>query len=53
MEPKRQLASSHVMAYFSQDAEIHVIVDASPVGLRAILSQEQSDEMHKPVYYAS
>ena len=41
------------MAYFSQDAETHVIVDASPVGLGAILSQKQSDGTHKPVYYAS
>ena len=53
VELKRQLASSHVMAYFKQDAETHVVVDASPVGLGAILSQKQSDGTHKPVYYAS
>lgn len=50
---KRQLASSHVMAYFKQDAETHVVVDISPVGLGAILSQRQNDGTHKPVYYAS
>uniref|UniRef100_A0A671TFE1 Gypsy retrotransposon integrase-like protein 1 n=1 Tax=Sparus aurata TaxID=8175 RepID=A0A671TFE1_SPAAU len=53
VELKRQLASSHVMAYFKQDAETHVVVDASPVGLGAILSQKQGDGTHKPVYYAS
>jgi hypothetical protein len=41
VELKKQLANSHVMAYFSQDAETHVIVDASPVGLGEILSQKQ------------
>lgn len=50
VELKRQLASSQAMAYFKQDAETHVVVDASPVGLRAILSQKQSDGTHKPVY---
>ena len=31
----------------------HVIVDASPVGLGAILSQKQKDGSHRPVYFAS
>ncbi|XP_059209654.1 uncharacterized protein K02A2.6 [Centropristis striata] len=53
LELKRQLASSHVMAYSKQDAETHVVVDASPVGLGAILSQKQNDGAYKPVYYAS
>ena len=41
------------MAYFKQDAETHLVVDASPVRLGAILSQKESDGTHKPVYYAS
>ena len=41
------------MAYFNQDAETHVIIDASPVGLGAIMSQKQADGAHKTVYYAS
>uniref|UniRef100_A0A3P9MCB8 Gypsy retrotransposon integrase-like protein 1 n=1 Tax=Oryzias latipes TaxID=8090 RepID=A0A3P9MCB8_ORYLA len=53
VELKRQLTSSHVMAYFRQEAETHVIVDASPVGLGAILSQQQRDGTFRPVYYAS
>lgn len=40
------------MAYFKQDAETHVIDDASPVGLGAILSQKQSDGTQKSVYSA-
>ena len=41
------------MADLNQDAETHVIVDASPVRLGAILSQKQKDGSHRPVYYAS
>lgn len=41
------------MAYFNQDTETPVIVDASSLGLGAIMSQKQSDRTHKPVYYAS
>lgn len=53
MSLKRQLVSSHAIAYFNEDAETHAIVDASPVGLGAILSHKQSDGTHKPVYYGS
>ncbi|CAC5405119.1 unnamed protein product [Mytilus coruscus] len=35
------------------NAETHVIVDASPVGLGAILSQKQSDGNFRPVTFAS
>ncbi|VDI82386.1 Hypothetical predicted protein [Mytilus galloprovincialis] len=35
------------------NAETHVIVDASPVGLGAILSQKQSDWNFRPVTFAS
>ncbi len=50
---KVALASSQTMAYYSQEADTQVIVDASPVGLGAILTQAQADGAYKPVYYAS
>jgi len=50
---KRRLASTEVMAYFSTEAETRIIVDASPVGLGAILTQQQQDGSYQPVIYAS
>lgn len=50
---KLALASSQTMAYYSQEADTQVIVDASPVGLGVILTQAQADGAYKPVYYAS
>ena len=41
------------MAYFDLNAKTRVIVDASPVGLGAILTQQQKDGNHKLVIYAS
>lgn len=40
---KVALASSQTMAYYNQKADTQVIVDASPVGLGAILTQAQAD----------
>lgn len=37
---KTALTSSHVMSYFSPQKKTQVLVDASPVGLGAILTQE-------------
>ena len=48
------LATSPCMAYFDKDKETSVVVDASPVGISAILSQNtlgQND--HKIISYAS
>ena len=53
MTNKNALASSNNMAYFNEDPETQVIVDSSPVGLGAILSQKQKDGSHRPVYYTS
>ncbi|CAC5397219.1 unnamed protein product [Mytilus coruscus] len=52
-ELKRLLASAKTLAYYNSNAETHVIVDASPVGLGAILSQKQSDGNFRPVTFAS
>ena len=41
------------MAYYQPKAEKKVIVDVSPVGLEAILTQRQEDGTFKPVAYAS
>ncbi|XP_064651664.1 uncharacterized protein K02A2.6-like [Lineus longissimus] len=50
---KSKLTSSPVMAYFKQGARTRVVTDASPVGLGAILEQQQHDGSFKPVHYAS
>ena len=50
---KQALVSAGTMAYFDLNAKTRVFVDASPVGLGAILTQQQKDGNHKPVIYAS
>lgn len=50
---KKQLTDAETMAYFDVKARTKVIVDGSPVGLGAILSQQQGDGCFKPVMYAS
>ena len=50
---KELLASAKTLAYYDKEAETQVIVDASPVGLGAILSQRQRDGNFRPVSYAS
>ena len=52
-ELKLLLASAKTLAYYNKDDETQVIVDASPVGLGAILSQRQNDGFFRPVLYAS
>ena len=52
-ELKKRLTCSTSMAYFNPVAYTQVIVDASPVGLGAILVQKQGDGCFKPVIYAS
>ena len=41
------------MAYYIPDAETKIIVDASPIGLGAILSQKQKIGEFRLVVYAS
>ncbi len=50
---KKLLVNSKVMAYYNVDAEIRLIVDASPVGLGAIFTQKQQDGSYRPVSYAN
>lgn len=41
------------MAYFAKDAKTRLVTDASPVGLGAVLEQQQEDGSYRPVHYAS
>jgi len=52
-EIKTALAKKPVLAYFNVKLPITLVVDASPVGLGAILLQQQHDGQQKPVAYAS
>lgn len=38
---KNELSSETVMTYFNPSLQIDILVDASPVGLEAIISQNQ------------
>ena len=49
---KSQLVSAQSLAYFDKDARTMVIADASPVGLVAVLVQEQNGE-ERVISYAS
>lgn len=50
---KTCLASEQVLAHFNPDANIILTVDASPVGLSAILSQAEPDRGERPISFAS
>ena len=50
---KKLVTSSEVVAHFNPELDTSIIVDASKVGLGAILVQTQKDNVIKPVYYAS
>ncbi|XP_048774395.2 uncharacterized protein K02A2.6-like [Ostrea edulis] len=50
---KKALASAEALAYYNPKAETRIIVDASPVGLGAILAQKQPDGLFKPIAYSS
>ena len=41
------------MAFYKPDVEARVIVDASPVGVGAILADKQDDGGWRPVSYGS
>ncbi|CAB3987669.1 Transposon Tf2-9 poly, partial [Paramuricea clavata] len=49
---KSQLTNAESLAYFDKDAKTKIIADASPVGLGAVLIQEQDGE-DRVVSYAS
>jgi len=50
---KQSLISAEVMSYYNQNAETNIIVDASPYGLGAILTQKQISGEFRPVAYGS
>ena len=52
-ELKKRLCGAEVLAYYRPHAETKLIVDASPVGLGAILTQMQEDGEYRPVSYSS
>ena len=49
---KEQIASAPVLAYFDKEARTQIIADASPVGLGAVLVQQENGE-RRAVCYAS
>ena len=44
-ELKKRLASAEILGYFDKNAQTKVIADASPVGLGAVLVQQQGEEL--------
>ncbi|MCG7869746.1 MAG: hypothetical protein JAY74_25675 [Candidatus Thiodiazotropha taylori] len=50
---KTSITSTDVMAYYNENAETSLLVDGSPFGLGAILTQKQPDGSFRPVAYAS
>ena len=50
---KASLTSDEVMEYYNPSAETVVIVDGSPVGVGAILTQKQDDASFCPVAYGN
>ena len=50
---KEKISAALVMAFYNPKAETELTVDASPVGLGAILTQQQTDGSYKPVAYGS
>ena len=51
-ELKKRLSSAETLGYFDKNAPTKVIADASPVGLGAVLVQEQEEEL-QVISYAS
>ena len=51
--PKEMLLSTETLAYFDPKASTVVVVDASPVGVGAVISQMQPDGTMRPISYAS
>ena len=51
-ELKKRLSSAETLGYFDKNAQTKVIADASPIGLGAMLVQEQRKEL-RVISYAS
>ena len=50
---RSEITKAPVMAFYNPVAETHLTVDASPVGLGAILAQKSPDGKMKPIAYGS
>ena len=50
---KQEVCQETVLAHYDQTRETFLIVDASPIGLGAILAQKQECGTMRPVYFAS
>ena len=50
---KDTIASSSELAHYSPKLEVQLAVDASPVGLRAVISHVTEDGIERPIAYAS
>lgn len=50
---KKALSSESALACFRLDAPTYLVTDASPVGLGAILLQDQGENERRPIAYIS
>ena len=53
MKIKNSLLDNATLAYYEVGAETEVIVDASPVGLGAVLTQKKKKDGYRPVMHIS
>ena len=52
-QSKGLLMSTHVSAHYNTELKLIMTVDASPVGVGAVLSHIMTDGSEKPIYFAS
>lgn len=50
---KSALASAATLSYYRLDAKTQIVVDASPVGVAAVLLQEQQEGSYRPIAFVS
>jgi hypothetical protein len=50
---KKEIQSERVLVHFNNDSPLILAVDASPVGVGAVLSHKMPDGSEKPIQYAS
>ena len=48
---KERLIQAPIMAYYRPSSKTKITTDASPVGVGAVLEQEQEDGSYRPIYY--
>ena len=52
-QSKRLLMSTNVLVHYNTELKLIMMVDASPVGVGAVLSHIMKDRSEKPIYFAS